>query len=71
MNTNETIAQKVASWWNGVVVGSRDLAVQFAPVPAPIPLNVRHCGPRRQTTPRVINVLAYMDTRPVKPTMTK
>jgi len=68
---NTSITQKLAEWWNGLVAGSRDLAVQFAPVPAPIPLNVRHCGPRRQATPRVINVLAYMDTRPVKPTTTE
>jgi hypothetical protein len=71
MKTEETIAHKLTEWWNGLVAGSQDVAIHFAPVAAPIPLHVRHDRPQTRATPRVINVLAYMDTRPVKPTTTK
>lgn len=64
MNNEATpIAQKIAEWWTGLVNGSHDLAVNFAPVPAPIPLKVSRTQPTQRGTSRVINVLAYMDDR--------
>jgi hypothetical protein len=64
MKIYETIAQKLAAGWNALVAGSRELAVSFAPVPEPIPVMVRQGRPQPRSNPRVINVLAYMDTRP-------